>query len=244
MKRLAAPVVILLVAVSLLSCITSASVAEEYYALGSAYLELKKYPEAESWFNKSKFHKSTKTASIYNLGRIAYETGRYKEAASCFEQIIKSDNENISALKAAAYTHIKLEDLEKASLYYGIILRLVPESHDDGYNYALVLMAMGKAEEAEAILVKYNNTENPDALLVLARSLRQQGRAEAADAYSASLLKREDAAIRAEYASYLAENGMAEKALEEYRNALETGKFSAEKKEEIEKAMEVLEADI
>jgi hypothetical protein len=57
-------------------------------------------------------------------------------------------------------------------------------------------------------------------------------------------LKREDAAIRAEYASYLAENGMAEKALEEYRNALETGKFSAEKKEEIEKAMEVLEADI
>ena len=66
------------------SCLTSASKAEEYYALGNAYFELKKYAEAESWFTRSKFHKNTKIASVYHLGCIAYETGRYREAADCF----------------------------------------------------------------------------------------------------------------------------------------------------------------
>ena len=234
---------LVLLAFSLLSCITSASKAEEYYAIGNAYLDLKKYADAENWFNKAKFHKSTKTASEYNLGRIAYETGRYKEAAEYFYQIVKADGENITALKAIAYTYIKLEEPEKAASYYRIILDLVPESYDEGYNYALVLMALGEAEEAEKALVKFNNTESPEALLVLARSQKQQSKVEAADAYSASLLKRDDPLVRAEYAVYLAERGLYAKALEEYGKALGSGKLSEDKKAEIERAVEQLKTD-
>lgn len=222
------------------SCITSAAKAEEYYALGSGYLELKKYAEAENWFTKSKFHKSTKIASEYNLGVIAYETGRYREAASYFEQIVKLDMENITALKAAAYTCIKLDELDKAAFYYQLVLNLLPESHDEGYNYAVVLMAMGKAEEAENVLVKYNNVENPKALLVLARSLKQQNKAEAADAYNTCLLKNDNPLIRIEYASYLAEIGLTGEAEEEYRKAIDKGNFSREKIEIIEKAIDLL----
>ena len=228
---------------SLCSCLTSDSKAEEYYTIGTAYLELKKYAEAEYWLNKAKFNKSTKLACEYNLGFIAYETGRYKTAAEYFEQIIQADGENITALKAAAYTYIKLEKLEKAASYYRKVLDLVPESYDEGYNYALVLMALGEAEEAEKILNKFNNTESPEALLVLARSRKQQGKVEAADAYSASLQKLDNSLVRAEYAAYLVELGLPAKALEEYRKALESGKLSEEKKEEIEKAIEQLETD-
>ena len=225
------------------SCLTSESKAEEYYALGNAYFELQKYAEAENWFNKAKFNKTTKNASLYYLGRIAYETSRYKEAAACFEEIIRTDGENITALKALAYTCIKLEELDKAVFYYQKVLELVPESYDEGYNYALVLMALGRAEEAESILVKYNNTESPEALLVLARSLKQQGRVEAADAYSASLAKEDNPNVRSEYAAYLMEAGHPEKALEEYRMALENNNMSEEKKEEIRTIIEQLETD-
>ncbi|MCL1928437.1 MAG: hypothetical protein FWG07_06575 [Treponema sp.] len=235
--------VLFLFVFSLFSCLTSASKAEEYYAIGTAYLEVRKYAEAEYWLNKAKFNKSTKLASEYNLGRIAYETGRYKTAAEYFEHIIQADEENITALKAVAYTYIKLEKLEKAAYYYRKVLDLVPESYDEGYNYALVLMALGEAEEAEMVLVKFNNTESPEALFVLARSRKQQGKVEAADAYSASLQKLDDPLVRAEYAAYLAELGLTAKALEEYRKALENGKLSEEKKEEIEKAIEQLETD-
>ena len=225
------------------SCMTSAAKAEEYYAIGTAYLDVRKYAEAENWFNKAKFNKSTKIASEYNLGVIAYETGRYNEAAAYFEQILKADMENITALKAAAYTYTKLEELEKAASYYHRVLSLVPESYDDGYNYALILMAMGEAEEAEKVLVRYNNTENPDALFILARSLRQQGKVEAADAYNASLLKKDNPAVRSEYAEFLTEMGLTAKALAEYRRALESGNLSEEKKADIEKIIEELETD-
>ena len=227
----------------LASCVSSVARAEEYYALGMAYFELKKYAEAETWFQKAQFHRATKTASEYYLGRIAYETGRYERAAACFERIISRDEENITALKAAAYTCIKLEELGKAEAYYARILKLVPESYDDGYNYALVLLALGKAEDAEGVLAKYNNTENPKALLVLARAQKQQGKPEAADAYSASLLKEDDPEVRAEFAAYLAEMGLTARALGEYRRALESDKLTNEKKEEINEALTQLETD-
>jgi tetratricopeptide (TPR) repeat protein len=234
--------VLTLFAVSLVSCVSSAAKAEEYYALGTAYFELQKYAEAENYFNKAKFHKKTKIASEYNLGRIAYETGRYEEAEAYFDRIISADSENITALKAAAYTCIKLEDLERAEVYYRRILNLEPESYDQGYNYALVLSALGKHAEAEQILLKYNDTENPGAWLVLARVQKYQEKPEAADSYSASLLKKDDPEVRAEYAVYLESIGLAAKALEEYRKVLENSELAAERKEEITKTIERLEA--
>ncbi|MDR0448355.1 MAG: tetratricopeptide repeat protein [Treponema sp.] len=223
-----------------ISCLSSAVKAEEFFALGTAFFELKKYSDAEIWFLKAKNHPSTKVASEYNLGRIAYETGRYRDAENYFERVLHIDKENIIALKAAAYTCIRLEELDRAEKYYKRILDLVPESYDEGYNYALVLSALGKAKEAENVLVKYNNTENPKALLIIARAQKQQGKPEAADAYNASLLKDDDPAVRVEYAAYLAETGLSTKALEEYKKALESSKLSEEKKSEINKAIEEL----
>ncbi|GHV86475.1 hypothetical protein AGMMS50230_20830 [Spirochaetia bacterium] len=224
------------------SCVSSAAKAEEYYTLGTAYFELKKYAEAEAWFNKSKFHRTTKTASEYNLGRIAYETGRYDDALLYFKRVLETDGENITALKAAAYTCIKTEELEQAEDYYRQVLALVPESYDDGYNYALVLLALGRAAEAEEILVKYNNTETPQALLLLARAQKNQGKPEAADAYQTSLLKENNVLVRQEYAAYLNEAGLPARALEEYKKALEAA--SDEQKESITSLIEALEADV
>ena len=225
-----------------LSCVSSAARAEEFYALGMAYFELRKYDEAAAWLEKAKFHRATRAASEYNLGRVAYERGRYGEAARYFEALVEEDGENLTALRDAAYTYIKLEEPEKAALHYRKILDLVPDSSDDGYNHALVLLALGRAAEAEEILVKYNNTENPRALLLLARAQRKEGKPEAADAYSASLLKENNPVVRAEYAACLAEAGLSARALDEYRRALE-GAAEADR-EAIRAAIAALEADV
>jgi tetratricopeptide (TPR) repeat protein len=205
------------------SCAGFAASAEEYYALGMAYFELGKFEEAEQWLNRARAAKKTKTASAYNLGRIAFETGRYEEAAKHFESILKKDPQNVMALKAAAYTRIKTGDFEAAEAYYRRVLALVPESADDGYNYALVLFAVKKYAEAEELLAahEFSLLDNNEALLLYARAQAAQDKVEAADSYARWLASNSDPRVRYEYARVLEKAELYARALEEYRAALD-----------------------
>jgi tetratricopeptide (TPR) repeat protein len=201
-----------------------AASAEEYYSLGQAYFDLGKYDEAERWFNRAKAADKTKAASEYNLGRIAFEQGRYGEALHIFDGILADDPGNVLALKAAAYTRIKTGELEKAESLYSRVLALVPESADDGYNYALVLSALNKNDKAEEILAKYPFAldENDNVLLLLARVQRAQNKVEAADTYSRWLKNNSDPQVRYEYAQVLEQGEFYARALSEYRDILES----------------------
>jgi tetratricopeptide (TPR) repeat protein len=193
--------------------------AEEYFAIGMAYYDMGKYEEAEKWLIRAKAKDKTKSASEYNLGRIAFEAKRYDEAAQYFESILKRDPNNVLALKAAAYTYIKIGDIAKAAELYKRLLALVPESYDDGYNYALVLFAMKKYEEAEQVLKTYEYAllDNGDVLLLYARAQKAQGKPEAIDSYGLWLANNSDAKVRYEYAQALEEHEMYARALDEYR---------------------------
>ena len=196
-----------------------AASAEEYFAIGMAYYDMGKYEDAEKWLNRAKARDRTKNASEYNLGRIAFEAKRYDEAVKYFESILKRDPNNVLALKAAAYTHIKNGDIDNASKMYKRLLVLVPESFDDGYNYALVLFAMKKFEEAEQVLKTYEFAllDNSDVLLLYARAQKEQGKPEAIDTYASWLVNNSDTKVRHEYAQALEGQQMYARALEEYR---------------------------
>jgi tetratricopeptide (TPR) repeat protein len=204
------------------SCASFGASPEEYYSIGMAYFDLGKFEEAERWLNRAKAADKTKVASEYNLGRIAFETGRYEEAAVIFDRILARDPKNTMALKAAAYTRIKTGELTKAEQYYQRILALIPESADDGYNYALVLFAIKKFEEAEQVLLKnpYALEDNKDVLLLYARTQKAQGKVEAVDTYAKFLLTNSDPKARYEYAQTLEAADLYAKAIEEYRAAL------------------------
>jgi tetratricopeptide (TPR) repeat protein len=205
------------------SCVTwGAAPAEEYFSLGMAYFELGKFEEAEKWLTRARMADKTKTASEYNLGRIAFETGRYQDAAKLFERILKKDPKNVMALQAAAYTQIKLGDLEAAERYYQKVLVLVPESADDGYNYALVLFAIKKYAAAEEVLSAHEFAllDNSDVLLLFARIQAAQDKIEAADSYARWLANNSDPKVRYEYAQILEKAELYARALEEYRTAL------------------------
>ena len=207
---------------ALMNCAGMATSAEEYYSLGMAYFDLGRYEEAEKWLNHARQADKTKVASEYNLGRIAFETQRYNDAAKLFEDILKKDPENVLALKAAAYTRIKTGDIDLAEKHYNKLLALVPESADDGYNYALVLYAMERYSDAERVLANYpfDLLENSESMLLYARAQNAQGKVEAIDSYAKWLADNSDSKVRYEYAQLLEQHELYARALEEYRTAL------------------------
>ncbi|MDR1247664.1 MAG: tetratricopeptide repeat protein [Treponema sp.] len=216
------PALFLLIVLPVLSACVSggATSAEEYFSLGMAYFDQGKYEEAERWLNRARMMDKTRVASEYNLGRIAYETGRYGDAVRHFERVLAKDQANVLALKAAAYSRIKIGDIRGAEGLYEKALALEPESADQGYNYALVLMALEKPEKAEEVLLRYKivMVENKNALLLLARSQKAQNKVEAVDTYSEWLQgNNSDAKVRYEYAQVLEAAEFFARALEEYR---------------------------
>ena len=210
----------------LISCASRGAVsAEEYYSIGMAYYDMGKYAEAEQWLNRAKTADKTMTASEYNLGRIAFETGRYEEAARHFEAILARDPENVMALKSAAYSRIKNGNLAEAEALYNRVLALVPESADNGYNYALVLYGLQKYENCEEVLNKYpyGLEENPAALLLLARAQKARNKIEAADSYAKWIAAGTGAADPQglyEYAQVLETAGLYARAIEQYKAAI------------------------
>jgi tetratricopeptide (TPR) repeat protein len=204
------------------SCMGLATSAEEYYSIGMAYFEMGKYEEAERWLNRALSRKRTMSASEYNLGRIAFGTGRYTEALKKFNAILKKDPKNVMALKAAAYTYVKMGNIEKAGELYGKVLEEEPEETDNGLNHATILYAMEKPGEAEAVLKKYDYAilDDKDALLLLARVQKAQKKPEAIDSYDLWLSKNSDPQVRYEYTLALDEGGFYARALEAARKTL------------------------
>lgn len=214
---------ILLILVSLIcGCRGMATSAEEYYAIGMAYFDMGRYEEAEKWLNRAKQADRTMTASQYNLGRIAFETQNYSEAIKHFENVLKRDPNNILALKAAAYTRIKMGDIEAADRHYSKLLELVPESADDGYNHALVLYAMERYEEAEKVLDSYPFAlqEEGEVLLLYARTQKALNKIEAIETYSKWLNNNSNNKARYEYAQVLEKHELYARATEEYKKAI------------------------
>jgi len=202
--------------------------AEEYYLIGMAYFDMGRFDEAEKWLNRAKSRDRTMSASEYNLGRIAFETGRFEDAARYFESILRRDPVNVLALQAAAYTRIRMGDIELAAAHYKKLLALVPESADDGYNYALVLFAMKKYAEAEQVLQNHEFAllDNSDVLLLFARCQKELGKPEAIDTYAKWLVNNTDNRVRYEYGQLLESHEMYARALEEYRDIISAIGFS------------------
>ena len=200
--------------------------AEEYFTIGMAYFELGRYADAEVWLNRARAVDKTLIASEYNLGRIAYETGRFTVAAEYFENVLAQDPDNIMALQATAFMRIRSGDLKRAEELYDRVLEILPESVDNGFNYALVLYGLEKYEESEKVLAKYPDAlkENPSAILLTARAQRAQNKVEAIDSYAGWLeiyTGDPNPQIFYEYAQVLEKAEHYARALDQYDHAIE-----------------------
>ena len=218
--------IILIVGTLLSSCVSrGVAQAEEYFTIGMAFFDLGRFAEAETWLNRAQAADRTMVASEYNLGRIAYETGRYSDAVRLFERVLSQDPNNVMALRAAAYSRIRNGDLEIALELYDRVLTLIPESADDGFNYALVLYAIERYEESEEVLNRYEIAleENPPSRLLLARIQKAQGKPEAIDNFAKWVIinDRPNPHGLLDYAIALEDAGLFARAIEQLDASLE-----------------------
>jgi tetratricopeptide (TPR) repeat protein len=113
--------------------------------------------------------------------------------------------------------------LEKAEALYSRVLDLVPQDADEGYNYALVLYALGKYEKAEEILGgrQFALIENSDSLLLYARSQAAQRKIEAIDSFDKWLKTNSDPKVAFEYAGLLERLEHYARAVDLYREIID-----------------------
>lgn len=198
---------------------------EDYYSLGTAYFELKRYAEAEKYFSLAARDVKTRPAAEYQLARIQYERGDSEGAARRFERLLEADPENTLALRAAAYSWMKAGRHEDAIRLYGRLDLLLPESTDARLNYAIALAESGRLDEAVERVLPYleRKPEDRDTQLFAARTERKLSRPEAIDRYKTALELKDEASVRVEYAEALEAQGFYARAVENYDKVISAG---------------------
>jgi tetratricopeptide (TPR) repeat protein len=212
----------------MLSCVSgSASISEEeLYSVGKAYYDAGKYSEAEVWFQKASKYSKTKHASMYYLGRIAFQQKKYREAANIFESLLKKDKDNVLLLKAAAFSNLKALNFEKAEMQYKMVIELVPENKESKYGYALVLYGVQKYLESYQLLkeLKADDGNDKDALLLLARTEKMLAYPEAIDHYTKWLEKSDDPVVLIEFAEVAEQQALYSRAIEAFKKIKQTNR--------------------
>ncbi len=209
------------------ACATTGPMGDEYFSIGMAYFDVGKFAQSEKWLLKAQGFPKNRHASLYNLGRIYFETKRYGESIQAFDELLELDPENILALKSAAFVRIKVgtgEALAQALSLYEKVVALVPDSTDSGYNYALVLFTLKEYGRAETVLMGLPETlqETGEALLLLARAQKAIGKAESIDSYEAWLDEWDEPKVMVEYAEACESAGFFARAVEAYDMVFES----------------------
>jgi len=230
---------LLLSIVVLFSCRTAPvqeELAETYYNLGNAYLDLERLDEAESAYARAIELKPKLHAAEYNLARVYLFNGSYKSAESLLNQLLEKDPQNGMVREMLAWTYIRTGRLDEAEELYHEVLKEDPANCNVRYNLALMAADRKEWREVHEMLIEcvYLDRADGDILALLGRAERESGEGsglgwleEAADK------KPQDMGIAAELADAYQEEGFFVEALEVYDRIIEA--------EEIETAVYLFE---
>ena len=87
---------------------------ENTFALGQAYMNMGRYSDAESQFNKVLRMEPRKPDGHYGLGLNAGRQGRYEEAIGHFKSAIRLDKDFYAAYAEMGYAHADLGQIDEA----------------------------------------------------------------------------------------------------------------------------------
>jgi tetratricopeptide (TPR) repeat protein len=147
-KRLLAGALAAAVMISCVGTPKNVELAQEYYNLGNAYLQLKDYVRAIGFFRKSISLDPDQRRAYFNLALALTETGRADEAVKELERIAAKDPENRDMLEALAYAYHAQDQDGKAIEVYRRILDSSPENASALFNLAILLWKQDSKEEA------------------------------------------------------------------------------------------------
>ncbi len=204
--------------------------AEEYYDLGRAYQNLKKYEEAKKWYKYSLSYEKTMAATRYQLGLIAWEEKKFQEALDYFLLVLPLDPDNTMVLKSAAFVALYLKNYDLAESLYNRYREQVPETPEEAYNHAIVLTQLSRFYEAQEALAVYleDKKAEGDSLLLQARIEAGLSDPRCIDSYAAWIgANSNQLGIKYEYIKALEKHEFYAKAIEELNSLIASDKLSS-----------------
>jgi tetratricopeptide (TPR) repeat protein len=155
-----------------------AALAQEYYNLGNAHLELKNYERAVAMYREALRLDPELNRAYYNLSLALTQSGRAEEAVGILERLAARDPQNRDLLEALAYAYHAQGQDQKALDSYESILSLAPENTAARYNLAILMGKAGRNAEAIPHLQRLMELDPGDqqALYQLGRLLAVEGR--------------------------------------------------------------------
>ncbi|MFO7730177.1 MAG: tetratricopeptide repeat protein [Spirochaetia bacterium] len=164
--------------ISLVGCRTSPEqreLAETYYNLGNAYIELEDWDMAENAFARALEIEPDMYRAEYNMARVYIYSQNYSQAANILHQLLEADSQNITFLETLAWVELKRGRIEKAESLYRSLIEKDPANCNVRYNLSLLLSERDEYAEAYSLLLKcvYGQSSDPELLLLLGE-LEQQ----------------------------------------------------------------------
>ncbi|MFW5712122.1 MAG: tetratricopeptide repeat protein [Spirochaetota bacterium] len=127
--------------------------AETYYNLGNAYIELAQWDEAETAFARALEINAELYRAEYNMARVYINSGNYGSAVDILNKLLERDPENIIFLETLAWTRVKQGRGERAEEIYRSLLDSDPANCNARYNLALLLSDREEYAEAYSLLI-------------------------------------------------------------------------------------------
>lgn len=141
--------------------------AETYYNLGNAYIELEQWEKAETAYARSLEIEPDLYRAEYNLAKVHIYSGNYSDAERVLKKLLEKDPENIIFLETLGWAQLKRGRIDQAESMYRSLLERDPANCNVRYNLALVLSDREEYAEAYSILLECVYFDNTDAEILL-----------------------------------------------------------------------------
>lgn len=133
----------------------------EYFLVGEAYLENKKYDKAIEFYTKALSHPDLTNSARYKIAYSYALAENWDKAVPAYQELLEKDKENMELKKSLAYLYARQGNLAHSAATYRKLTEKNPYDQPLLENFILVLISGNYLEEAEVALERLK-TDFPD----------------------------------------------------------------------------------
>lgn len=133
----------------------------EYFLVGDAYLENKKYDKAIEFYTKALEHPDLADSARYKIAYSHALAEQWDKAIPAYQELLEKDQENMELEKSLAYLYARQGNLAHSAATYRKLTEKNPYDQPLLENFILVLISGNYLEEAEVALERLK-TDFPD----------------------------------------------------------------------------------
>lgn len=123
----------------------------EYFNIAEEYFNLKNYQKAIDYYNLAKKDESLYLSACYKLARSYALSSKWEEAYSCYNDVLKSDPDNLSIKISLAYITAMKGDIDSSIEQYKKLYEKNPYEEIILESYIDLLAFANKNEEAKRL---------------------------------------------------------------------------------------------